>query len=399
MAVERSKMGIILFVRMSTWWILRLYLWNLLFTCHFNPLFATNDENIQISEITSVYLLTRVNNFKTATNWKIPIFRSCCHMNWGLWTTGGAFKCLLTLYFPKFAPFFSASWQGASIMPGTHQCIFQRCVVSRTMYLKCSFTRRKEASWWEGQTKTSTRFRRIKLWSKTSINREAKSKGGVIGYTLRTGALLRWLLTRHVTGAYAERFNDICSSPKPKKLHEELGGARIKQAQRHVQRIKDFLEDQWQNPFDLDDEASTSLINITTGQVASKAVEMSMRKIPDMGKEMLEKFTTERLVEKTSSFWDPIPKMPVVTFSAMKKCLSTDKDTKLLIDTEVLFRRLLAVSKNRDVDMRIVLEYELAAVPPSMFHDDGPARWGRQPRLIWPRCWRSNVTSSLSYHN
>ena len=66
--------------------------------------------------------------------------------------------------------------------------------------------------------------------------------------------------------------------------------------------------------------------------------------------------------------------MPVVTFSAMKKCLSTDKDRKLLIDTEVLFRRLLAVSKNRDVDMRIVLAYELAAVPPSMFHDDGTMR-------------------------
>jgi len=125
----------------------------------------------------------------------------------------------------------------------------------------------------------------------------------------------------------------------------------------------------------LDDEASTSLINITTGLVASKAVEISMCKIPDMGKEMLEKFTTERLVEKTSSFWDPIPKMPVVTFSAMKKCLSTDKDRrKLLIDTEVLFRRLLAVSKNRDVDMRNVLAYELAAVPPSMFRDDGKMR-------------------------
>ena len=56
-----------------------------------------------------------------------------------------------------------------------------------------------------------------------SINREAKSKGGVIGYTLRKGALLRWFLTRHATGEYAERFNDICSSVKPKKLHEELG--------------------------------------------------------------------------------------------------------------------------------------------------------------------------------
>jgi len=58
----------------------------------------------------------------------------------------------------------------------------------------------------------------------------------------------------------------------------------------------------------------------------------------------------------------------------MKKCLSSDKDRKVMIDTEVLFRRLLAVSKNRDVDMRKVLSYELAAVPPSMFHDDGSIR-------------------------
>ena len=28
-----------------------------------------------------------------------------------------------------------------------------------------------------------------------SINRKAKSQGGVIGYTLRKGALVRWLLT------------------------------------------------------------------------------------------------------------------------------------------------------------------------------------------------------------
>ena len=45
-----------------------------------------------------------------------------------------------------------------------------------------------------------------------------------------------------------------------------------------------------------------------------------------------------------------------------------------MIDTEVLFRRLLAVSKNRDMDMWKVLSYELAAVPPSTFHDDGSMR-------------------------
>ena len=30
-------------------------------------------------------------------------------------------------------------------------------------------------------------------------NKEGKSKGGVVGLTLRKGALTRWLITRHIT--------------------------------------------------------------------------------------------------------------------------------------------------------------------------------------------------------
>ena len=52
-----------------------------------------------------------------------------------------------------------------------------------------------------------------------TINREAKSQGGVIGFT---GALLRWLMTRHITGEYAEAFKKLCNSETNGKLHEEL---------------------------------------------------------------------------------------------------------------------------------------------------------------------------------
>ena len=58
----------------------------------------------------------------------------------------------------------------------------------------------------------------------------------------------------------------------------------------------------------------------------------------------------------------------------MKKALPNDKDRKLRIDSEVLFRRLLGVSKTRDVDLRKVLQFELAAVPPALFHGDGTMR-------------------------
>jgi len=115
-------------------------------------------------------------------------------------------------------------------------------------------------------------------------------------------------------------------------------------------------------------------VNITTGQVATEKVEKSLTEGPENGKSMMENFVKERMVERSTGFWEPIHKTPLATFASMKVCLKNDKDRKLLIDTEVLFRRLLAVSKYREIDMREVLQYELAGVPTSMFHDDGKMR-------------------------
>ena len=60
-----------------------------------------------------------------------------------------------------------------------------------------------------------------------------------------------------------------------------------------------------------------------------------------------------------------------MTFSNMKKGLSNDKDRKLILDAEVIFRRLLAVSRSHKVDLKMVLTYKLAGVPPSLFKNDG----------------------------
>ena len=58
----------------------------------------------------------------------------------------------------------------------------------------------------------------------------------------------------------------------------------------------------------------------------------------------------------------------------MKKALPFDKEKKLLVDPEVLFRRLFAISQQRDIDLRTVLQYELTAVPPSLFNADSSMR-------------------------
>lgn len=206
-----------------------------------------------------------------------------------------------------------------------------------------------------------------------TINREAKSDGGVIGFTLRKSALLRWLLTRHVTGEYCETFKELCSTKHGRKEHSELGKARILRDTEDVSRVYEYIQNHCQDPFNLK-EVTQGLFNIVSGRIASKPVEESLRSLPEKGKVAFEQFIKERLVEQSKSFWDAIPKKPALTFADMKKHMTNDKEKKITIDTEVLFRRLLAVSKNRDVDLQRVLSYELAAVPPSLFHDDGAIR-------------------------
>lgn len=98
----------------------------------------------------------------------------------------------------------------------------------------------------------------------------------------------------HITGEYAERFRTLCSSASTERAHDELGSAHMTKDQRHVLSIKEYNKEQCQDPFVLE-TVPASLVNITTGQMASKDIEKSMRGIPAKGKDMLDQFTKERL--------------------------------------------------------------------------------------------------------
>ena len=58
----------------------------------------------------------------------------------------------------------------------------------------------------------------------------------------------------------------------------------------------------------------------------------------------------------------------------MSKSMTSNKTDIIMMDSEVLFPRLLAVSKQRDVNLEQVLSHELAPLPPYLFNDDGTIR-------------------------
>ena len=80
------------------------------------------------------------------------------------------------------------------------------------------------------------------------VNLEVKSEGGIIGFTLRKGALLRGMLTRHINGEYAQSMRMFYSSDE-EESHKELGASRQAKDVSDVKTIEDAIVNQYQNPF------------------------------------------------------------------------------------------------------------------------------------------------------
>ena len=82
----------------------------------------------------------------------------------------------------------------------------------------------------------------------------------------------------------------MCTPTKSNNTHEELGRAQVTKDQNYDKVIMEYIKEQCQDPFDLE-RVVTSLVNITSGRVASEEVEESMKGVPQKGREMFNQST------------------------------------------------------------------------------------------------------------
>ena len=111
------------------------------------------------------------------------------------------------------------------------------------------------------------------------------------------------MATRHITGEYAQPMRMLYSSDE-EESHKELGASRQARDVSDVKRIEDAIVNQYQNPFDLN-TVPCEMINLITGQVATKEIEKSLTSLHDTGLSKLRAFIEARLVKSTKSmsFW------------------------------------------------------------------------------------------------
>jgi hypothetical protein len=216
-----------------------------------------------------------------------------------------------------------------------------------------------------------------------SINLDSKKRGGIIGITQKPGALERWFLTSHERAAITTVTKQMCGLQDSHMfgVHKEMGTNRMNRDETDVQKILSmFSSDIMTNPFNIaenDDSECLPLVNIATGVVLPSEIAKRLVSACDIGKEIMENFVQERLDTNTRSFWDTLPHLKLKTFASLaqkKKLKTNDEKIHNVRSDRELFGRLIIAARSRDVDLKLVMTYELSAVPLSLSHTDGTLR-------------------------
>ena len=159
----------------------------------------------------------------------------------------------------------------------------------------------------------------------STIIRDAKGIGGLVGMTRKEPAVMQWILTRHYLGEYSSSFRERSHHRDSKHMdHEQLHPAAMKLDEKHASMMLSHLENNMTHPFRPDDHPDNILINISTGMMATPEVQKSLLTGLDAGEAQMLKFVSTRLSsEGNTSLYCPIKKNKLSTFSDMIKPLES----------------------------------------------------------------------------
>lgn len=218
-----------------------------------------------------------------------------------------------------------------------------------------------------------------------SINLDSKSKGGIVGMSTKEDAVERWFLTSHERAAMTQALKEMCGTENCERIgtHKEAGATRVTRDEKDVQKLvatfnSGLLSDPFHIPDDIpDEEVPLSLSNLATGVVLPDNDANRLLGAAESGRQSMESFISSRIQSNEINFWDPIHKLKIKSFSSVAKkiTLKNQKDKIVSVNADrELFGRLLVAAKNRDINLKEVLSYELCSVPIALAHPDGSLR-------------------------
>ena len=204
-----------------------------------------------------------------------------------------------------------------------------------------------------------------------TVNRDTKTKGGIIGFSVNKGAVQRWLLTSHERAAIAQACREMAGLQPTDgdAATKEMGKSRRAADEKDVQKVLATINN-WVNPFEPTDEVE--LYHLASGSTATTQIENDLLTAHQQGEEAMKSFFKTRLLSNEVPFHGPLKKLKLANFSSSKvsKVKIAGKDTMIKADRD-LFARLLVVAQRRSMNLSDLFQYSLGPLPWSLASADG----------------------------
>jgi len=214
----------------------------------------------------------------------------------------------------------------------------------------------------------------LDLTIEQTINRSAKSKGGIIGFSRKPAAYYRWCITRHTRATYLQATLERAGMASHcDDVHKSTGTTEIKPGEVGVRKVLEAF-DQFQNPFDMDSDRCDSLFCLSSGKPASAEVEDHLLHYVVKGRENADDFIQTRLIDNSVKFQDTMKKLRLKTFQSMalrKMMTSSQKKTVQVKAERNLLGRLLLLSQDNDISFDKLFQFPLGPIPWSLATADG----------------------------
>ena len=132
-----------------------------------------------------------------------------------------------------------------------------------------------------------------------TLNRSTKTKGGIVGFSLKKSAVQQWMLTANSRAAFIDSCRKMTDSSHGRsQCHKEIGSSRIERDEDDMKKIIEVMEG-WRNPF----EASDELVVLRSGHVADENVKQDLLMAKEKGRQAFQQFINERLVTNNKGFF------------------------------------------------------------------------------------------------
>lgn len=202
-----------------------------------------------------------------------------------------------------------------------------------------------------------------------TLNKDTKTPGGTTGFSTNINAVRRWEINASYRADLRNCFHEHFNYESQQYPHKDLSPSRILKDEEDVAAVLSVLTETFIHPF-----SEQPLVSISTGIEVPRALSDEILNAENIGTDAMKAFMSERLgIEPVKSFFDPIKKIKLASFSNLNKtktCKTKDKVFSLKMSKD-LFAKVAIIAQKRSVDLKALFRYPLGPLPLALAEMDG----------------------------